>query len=235
MLKVRRADERGHANYGWLDTHYTFSFADYYDPANMGFRALRVINEDYVAPGRGFGTHPHNDMEIVTCVLEGALEHRDSTGSGGVVRPGELQRMSAGTGVTHSEFNPSKDAQTHLLQIWLLPERRGIKPSYEQRKFDETGRKGELQLVASRDAREGSLAIHQDVDLYLSQLTSGQQVTHASAPGRHAWVQVASGAVKVNGTELHAGDGAALTGEPEIRIAANGNGKPSEILLFDLA
>jgi redox-sensitive bicupin YhaK (pirin superfamily) len=235
MLKIRPAEERGHANYGWLDTHYTFSFADYYDPANMGFRSLRVINEDFVAPGRGFGTHPHNNMEIVTCVLEGALEHRDSMGSGGIIKPGELQRMSAGTGVTHSEFNPSEQERTHLLQIWILPERRGIAPSYEQKNFDETARKGKLQLVASPDAREGSLLIHQDVNLYLSQLANGQHISHFSAPGRHAWVQVAKGGIMLNGAELKAGDGAAVTGENQIEITGNGNGKASEILLFDLA
>lgn len=228
MITVRPANERGHFDHGWLDTYHTFSFADYYDEANMGFRALRVINEDRVAAGGGFGTHPHRDMEIVTYVLEGALEHRDSMGTAGVIRPGEVQRMSAGTGVHHSEVNASKSEPVHLLQIWLLPERRNIQPSYEQKAFSPEERRGRLRLVASRDARDGSLAIHQDVDLYASTL-DGNPITHTLRPNRHAWLQVARGTAEVNGTKLRAGDGAAISDERELRIAGDG-----EILLFDL-
>ncbi|HEV2113923.1 MAG TPA: pirin family protein [Terriglobales bacterium] len=235
MIKVRKAEERGHADHGWLNTFHTFSFADYYDPANMGFRSLRVINEDWVQPGRGFGTHPHHDMEIITYIMEGALEHKDSMGTGSVIRPGEVQRMSAGTGVTHSEFNPSRTEPVHLMQIWLLPERSGIKPSYEQRDFPRDERRGKLQLVASGDAEDGALMIHQDAKLFATELAQGERVKHDLAPGRYAWLQVARGNVKLNGQELKAGDGAAVTSEPELVISANGDGKPSELLLFDLA
>jgi redox-sensitive bicupin YhaK (pirin superfamily) len=190
MIRVRRASERGHFDHGWLDTFHTFSFARYYDPGHMGFRSLRVINEDRVAPGRGFGTHPHEDMEIVTYVLSGALAHRDSLGTGSTIRPGELQRMTAGTGITHSEFNPSDAEPVHLYQIWLLPEREGLEPSYEQRAFPEDERRNRLRLVASPDGQDGSLSIRQDARLYLATLDGGREASHELAPGRHAWVQV---------------------------------------------
>jgi quercetin 2,3-dioxygenase len=231
MLKVRRAEDRGHADHGWLNSYHTFSFAGYYDPANTGFRSLRVINEDFVLPGQGFGTHPHRDMEILTYVLEGALEHRDSMGNGGVIRPGEVQRMSAGSGITHSEFNASDEQPVHFVQVWILPEQRGITPSYEQRNFD-LATNGKLQLIASPDADENSMAIHQDAKVYAGKLEASANLRHEIAKDRHAWVQVARGEVEVNGTKLRAGDGAAITGEPELRISTNGQG--SELLLFDL-
>jgi redox-sensitive bicupin YhaK (pirin superfamily) len=227
MITVRKAADRGHFNHGWLDTSHTFSFADYHDPKFMGFRTLRVINEDRVQAGEGFGTHGHRDMEIVTYVLEGALGHRDSTGGGGVLRPGEVQRMSAGTGVRHSEMNGSNDEPVHFLQIWLLPERPGITPSYEQKAFPD--RDGRLRLVASHDGRDGSLTIHQDVDLYASQLGSGS-LTHELRPGRYGWLQVARGSVTLNGVTLAAGDGAAIEGESSLTISGTG----AEFLFFDL-
>jgi len=229
MITVRKADDRGHFNHGWLDTYHTFSFADYHDPNFMGFRDLRVINEDRVQPGRGFGTHGHRDMEIITYVLEGELAHRDSMGTGSVIRPGEVQRMSAGTGVMHSEMNPSPEKPVHLLQIWILPEREGIKPGYQQKTFPETERQGRLRLVASPDGREGSLEIHQDVDLFASTLRDGKPVTHEFRPNRYGWLQVARGSVDVNGKKLNAGDGAAIEGERSIALRGNG-----EVLLFDL-
>jgi redox-sensitive bicupin YhaK (pirin superfamily) len=232
MISVRRREERGHFNHGWLDTSHTFSFGSYLDPAHMGFRALRVINEDRVEPGRGFPTHSHADMEIVSYVLAGALEHKDSLGTGSVIRPGEVQRMSAGTGVTHSEFNASETEPLHFLQVWILPEKRGIAPSYEQRMFSPEERAGRLRLVASRGAREGSLKIHQDVDLFASLLAPGQAVAHILAEGRHAWLQVARGEVQANGTPLRSGDGAALSGERALEIASEAG---AEVLLFDLA
>src|SRR5688572_16519171 len=210
MIAVRKSAERGRANHGWLDSRHTFSFADYYDPQHMGFRALRVINEDRVQPGQGFGTHAHRDMEIVSYVLAGELAHRDSLGTGSVIRPGDVQRMSAGTGVTHSELNPSPRESVHFLQIWILPEKDGLPPSYEQRHFPAEERKGRLRLVASRDARDGSLRVHQDVDVYASLLGRGDAVTHALRPGRHAWLQLARGRCAVNGVALEAGDGAAV-------------------------
>jgi redox-sensitive bicupin YhaK (pirin superfamily) len=231
MITVRKAQDRGHAHHGWLDSHHTFSFADYYDPEHMGFRDLRVINEDTVQPRRGFETHSHRDMEIVTYVLEGALEHKDSLGTGSVIRPGDVQRMSAGTGVSHSEFNHSATELVHLLQIWILPERDGLRPSYEQKHFPAAERSGALRLVASRDARGGSLRIHQDVDLYASLLREGETADHALRPGRNAWLQVARGRCTLNGTPLEAGDGAAVSGEAALRIAGGG----AELLLFDLA
>lgn len=232
MLQLRRASDRGHANHGWLNTWHTFSFASYHDPRFMGFRSLRVMNEDVVAPGRGFGTHPHRDMEIVTYVLEGALEHRDSMGNGEVLRPGEFQRMTAGAGITHSEFNPSSDEPVHLYQIWLLPERRGLEPSYEQRRFDPAERHNQLRLVASRDAAEGSLLIHQDARIYLSTLDAGHEVTHPLAPDRHAWVQVLRGAVTLNGERLETSDGAAVSEESQLVLRAESN---AEVMVFDLA
>src|SRR5581483_3114747 len=197
MIRIRRSEDRGHANHGWLDTHYTFSFSDYFDPEHVSFRSLRVLNEDVVAPGEGFGLHPHRDMEIVTCVLSGALEHKDSLGSGSVLRPGEMQRMTAGTGIWHSEFNPSRTESVHLLQVWILPEKKGLKPGYEQKEFPLEGRKDRLQLVASHGGRDGSLTIHQDADIHLAELE--KPLTHRLAEGRHAWLQVMQGSLTVNG------------------------------------
>ena len=232
MIAVRPANERGAFDHGWLVTRHTFSFADYRDPAHMGFRSLRVINEDVVRPGKGFGTHGHRDMEIVTYVLAGALEHKDSLGNGSIIRPGEVQRMSAGTGIRHSEFNASADADVHLLQIWLLPEREGIEPGYEQKTFPLEAEPDRLRLVASRLGRAGSVTIHQDVDLYAARLPPGGHVAAALAPGRHAWVQVARGGLAVNGVALRTGDGAALSDEPAIDIRS---GEVGEFPLFGLA
>src|SRR5262245_46726713 len=218
MIAVRPARERGCFDHGWLQTCHTFSFAGYHDPRFMGFRSLRVMNEDHVAPGMGFGTHPHRDMEIVTYVLEGALEHKDSMGNGEVLRPGEFQRMSAGTGITHSEFNPSSDEPVHLYQIWLLPNRKGIEPSYEQKRFPEDERRNRLRLVASQTAEDGSLLIHQDARVFLSLLDSGQTVRYPLAKDRYAWLQVLRGAVLLNDHELHVSDGASVGGEPELSI-----------------
>jgi redox-sensitive bicupin YhaK (pirin superfamily) len=231
MITIRRAADRGHADHGWLNTHHTFSFSSYRDPQHMGFRSLRVMNEDFVAPGEGFGTHPHENMEIVTYVLEGALEHKDSMGNGEVLRPGEFQRMSAGTGITHSEFNPSPDEPVHLYQIWLFPERKGLEPSYEQKRFAEDERRNRLRLVASRDAAEGSLRIHQDARVFLSSLDDGKSVSHPLAAGRHAWLQVLRGRVSLNGQELQTSDGAAVSDEGLLTIHAAG---PAEVMLFDL-
>ncbi len=232
MLRIRRAADRGHFNHGWLDTYHTFSFGDYYDPSNMSFRALRVMNEDRVAPGQGFGMHGHRDMEIVTYVLEGALEHRDSLGTGEILRPGEFQRMSAGTGIRHSEFNPSATEAVHLYQIWLLPERQGLAPSYEQKAIDTSNSGGRLRVVASRDGRDGSLTIHTDAAIYVAKVADGEVVHHAIAPGRHAWLQVLRGSVEVNGESLDTSDGAAVSEEPELRVRATSD---AEIMLFDLA
>jgi len=232
MLKVRRAEDRGHADHGWLNTYHTFSFADYYDPAHMGFRGLRVINEDRVQAGKGFGTHPHRDMEIISYVLDGGLEHRDSMGNGSVIRPGDVQRMSAGTGVTHSEFNASHEHLVHFLQIWLLPAERGIKPGYEQRSMDRQGQAGRLQLVASPDGRDGSVTIHADVSLYAGQFEKGSAGVLALPNGRHAWVHVARGTASVNGHELKAGDAVAMSEIPEVHVEGL---KGSEVLVFDLA
>ncbi len=231
MIDIRRSRERGHAHHGWLDTHYSFSFADYYDPRFMGFRSLRVINDDRVAPGRGFPTHSHRDMEIVTYVLEGALQHRDSLGNGSVIRPGDVQRMSAGTGVSHSEFNPSRGEALHLLQIWILPERNGITPGYEQKTFSDAQKRGKLRLAASPDGRDGSVKIHQDAKIYASVLGAGDRVRHELRPGRHAWVQIANGKVHLNGETLEQGDGAAISSEPKVELAGV---EEAEILLFDL-
>ncbi|HKO56207.1 MAG TPA: pirin family protein [Thermoanaerobaculia bacterium] len=228
MITVRRSDERGHADHGWLDTYHTFSFADYYDPDFMGFRTLRVINEDRVAANNGFGTHGHRDMEIVSYVLEGQLEHRDNMGNGGVIRPGEVQRMSAGTGVLHSEKNPA-DEPVHFYQIWILPRERNIRPSYEQKNFPVAERTGRLRLVASADGRDGSVTIHQDVELY-SAVLDGNSVTHTFGKDRHGWLQVARGEVTVGGNTLRAGDGAAISEEPSITVTGAG----AEVLLFDL-
>jgi redox-sensitive bicupin YhaK (pirin superfamily) len=232
MIRVRKAQDRGHAHHGWLETYHTFSFSSYRDPHHVHFRALRVMNEDFVAPGQGFGTHPHNDMEIVTYVLEGALEHKDSMGNGEVLRPGEFQRMSAGTGITHSEFNPSATEPVHLYQVWLFPEQNGIEPSYEQKRFPDEERRNRLQLVASREAESGSLRIHQDARIYLSLLDQGSAVQYALAAGRHAWLQVLRGSVTLNGMDLKTSDGAAVSEERELNIQA---GEDAEIMLFDLA
>jgi len=236
MIRIRKAADRGHANHGWLDTWHTFSFAQYHDPAHMGFRHLRVINEDFVEPAKGFGTHGHRDMEIVTYVLGGAVEHRDSMGNGSIIRPGEVQRMTAGTGVTHSEQNPSQDETLHLLQIWILPERAGLEPGYEQKAFAEDERRGALRLVGSRDGREGSVTIHQDVDLWATLLAPGEEASLALRPGRHAWVQIARGAVRVGDERLEAGDGAAISEEERVDLAAaEGSDGTAEVLVFDLA
>jgi redox-sensitive bicupin YhaK (pirin superfamily) len=232
MLTVRRAGERGHFDHGWLDTRHTFSFADYHDPGWMGFRGLRVINEDRVQPGAGFPTHGHRDMEILSYVLEGALEHRDSLGTGSVIRPGDVQRMSAGTGVTHSEFNASATEPVHFLQIWILPERRGLPPGYEQKRFSPEDKRGRLRLVAARDGADGAVTIHADARVYAALLESGREVVHALAGGRHAWVQVARGAARVRGGALGAGDGAAVSDEPTVVLVGR---EPAEVLLFDLA
>lgn len=231
MIRIRPANARGHFDHGWLDTHHTFSFGDYRDPEQMGFRALRVINEDRVEPGQGFGMHPHANMEIITYVLEGALEHKDSMNNGEVLRAGELQRMSAGTGLMHSEFNPSATEPVHLYQIWLRPDRKNIEPSYEQRRFAfEPGQR--LRLVASPDGREQSLRIQQDARVLLASLAAGEDATYALAQDRHAWVQVLLGSVTVNGHSLAAGDGAAVSGEPAVTLEA---GEAAEVMLFDLA
>lgn len=229
MLQIRPSEERGHNEISWLNTRFTFSFDQYYDPAHVQFRSLRVLNEDIVAPGQGFGMHPHRDMEILTWVLDGALQHRDNMGNSGVIRPGELQHMSAGTGVMHSEFNASAKDPVHLLQIWILPERRGLKPSYEQLAFSDADLRNQFALVAGPKA---PVTIHQDANLYIARLEEGVTATHNLAPERHAWVQVAKGAVVVNGKQLAAGDGAAISNETVLRVEA---AKPSEVLVFDLA
>jgi redox-sensitive bicupin YhaK (pirin superfamily) len=234
MITIRRSDARGHFDHGWLDTRHTFSFADYHDEDHMGFRGLRVINEDRVRAGEGFPTHGHRDMEILSYVLAGALAHQDSTGGKGVLRPGEVQRMSAGTGVRHSEYNGSADEPVHFLQIWILPERPGVAPSYEQKPFPDAEKAGRLRLVASPDAAEGSLRVHADVRVYATLLRPGERVRHALAPGRHAWIQVARGEVALNGEALRPGDGAAVSEEREISLEGRG-GEPAEALLFDLA
>lgn len=230
-LTIRKSEERGKANFGWLDTKHTFSFGNYYDPEHMGFGPLRVINDDIIAGGGGFPTHPHSDMEIVTYILEGALQHRDSLGTGSVIKPGDVQRMSAGTGIRHSEFNASKTDPVHLLQIWIMPEKKGLTPAYEQKSFPTAETHGRLRLVGSRDGREGSVTIHQDVNLYTSILGAGDAVAHDIAPSRGGWVQVARGSVKLNGEPLNAGDGVAITSSGTLRLEGVGD---AEILLFDM-
>lgn len=232
MYVLRRSADRGHAHHGWLDTRHTFSFADYYDPAHMGFRSLRVINEDHVAPGRGFGAHPHRDMEILTYVVSGAVQHADSMGNRAVVRPGEIQRMTAGTGVTHSEINPSPAEELHLLQIWIQPDRRGYEPGYEQVSYAERDRNGRFVQLAAREPESGAVRIHQDVALYAAALERGAAVSHDLAPGRHAWLQVVSGDVEVGGNTLREGDGLAVSDESRVTVTGV---EPAEILLFDLA
>lgn len=232
MLRVRRSDERGRFDHGWLDTRHTFSFGDYRDPQHMGFRALRVINEDRVQPGEGFGTHGHRDMEIVSYVLDGALEHRDSLGHGSVLRRGMFQRMSAGTGVLHSEFNPSVAEPVHFYQIWLRPERTGLQPGYEEKAFDNGEKRNRLRLVAARDGRDGALTIHEDATIYLAELDAGREVRHNLEAGRHAWVQVLRGELSVNGVALSVGDGAAVSDETELVSQAS---NAAEVMFFDLA
>jgi len=231
MITPRYARERGHADHGWLNTYHSFSFADYFDPKHTGFRDLLVINEDRVQPNRGFGTHGHRDMEIISYVLAGALQHKDSMGHGAVLRPGELQRISAGTGILHSEFNPSAAEPVHFYQIWLTPDHAGHQPSYEQRRFDPAERQGKLRLVASPDGRDGALTIHQDARVYLATLGPGQAVAHALEPGRHAWLQVTRGEVDLNGQRLATSDGAAVSDESHLDIAARDD---AEVMLFDL-
>jgi|SRR4051794_1115329 redox-sensitive bicupin YhaK (pirin superfamily) len=230
MMKIRKANERGHAEHGWLDTYHTFSFANYYDPQWMGFRSLRVINDDLVMPDNGFGTHPHRDMEIITYILSGSLQHKDSMGNGRVIGPGEVQYMAAGSGVLHSEFNPSKDEAVHLLQIWIQPDAKGVTPRYAEKSMGNAS-KGTLHLVTSKTGRDGSIAIHQDADLWLGKFESGNRASHKLAPGRNAWLHVAEGEVSLNGQTLSGGDAAAFTEEATLEVAAT---KPSQILLFDL-
>jgi len=230
MKMIRRANERGHAEHGWLDSYHTLSFANYYDRNWMGFRSLRVINDDLVMPKMGFGTHPHRDMEIVTYVLSGALQHKDSMGHGRIIRPGEIQYMAAGTGVQHSEFNPSQDEAVHFLQIWIVPEGRGVKPRYAEKSLVDAP-KGQFNLVTSKSGRDNSLAINQDTDLYVAKLEPGNEVSHALKPGRHAWVHLAEGEVKLNGDTLRTGDAVALSDESSVQLVA---AKPSQVLLFDL-
>jgi redox-sensitive bicupin YhaK (pirin superfamily) len=229
MIQVRPSNERGHNKLSWLDSRFTFSFDQYYDPEHMQFRSLRVLNEDIIAPGQGFGMHPHRDMEILTWILDGALEHRDSMGTGAVIRPGELQHMTAGSGILHSEFNPSPKDSTHLLQIWIVPDRKNLKPQYEQLTFPDKDLRGKFHLVAGPEA---PVSIHQDANLYIARLDEGEQAKHSLKAGRSAWMQVSHGTVAVNGTKLKAGDGAAISEESEVRVEAT---NPSEVLLFDLA
>lgn len=232
MITVRKSEDRGVADFGWLDSRHTFSFGEYYDPEHMGFRTLRVINDDLIDGGQGFGTHPHRDMEIISYVVEGALEHRDSMGHGEVIRRGDVQVMTAGSGITHSEFNPDPKTRMRLLQIWIVPEKRGLKPRYDQKTFSEAAKKNSLLLVVSHDGRDGSLAIHQDASLFASILDANAGVKHVLAPGRHGWVQVVTGSIEVNGTKLGPGDGAAVSDEKALKVLAV---SPAEILLFDLA
>lgn len=231
MITLRKAAERGHANHGWLDTYHSFSFADYHDPDHMGFASLRVINEDWVAPGGGFPTHGHRDMEIITYVLEGALQHKDSMGNGSVIRPGDVQRMSAGTGITHSEANASAGESVHLLQIWIIPDKTGVAPSYEQKYFAPEEKRQQLRLIASPDGRDGSVRMEYDGFVYASLLDAGDALTHILAPGRSAYVQVARGALSVNGKKVTAGDGVMLEDEREVRLS---EAEQAEVLLFDL-
>jgi redox-sensitive bicupin YhaK (pirin superfamily) len=233
MITIRPANERGHGNHGWLDSRHTFSFADYRDPAHMGFRVLAVINEDRVAPGQGFGTHGHRDMEIISYVLEGALEHKDSLGHGEVLRPGEVQRITAGTGIRHSEFNPSKTEPVHFYQIWLLPNRPGRNPGYAQQAFAVEGRNGQWQTIISPDGRNGSINIHQDAQILLANLADGQTLEHRFAPGRHGWLQVLRGDVKTRAAWLQAGDGAAISNEETLTLQGSG-ATTAEVMLFDL-
>jgi len=232
MIRIRKADERGHADHGWLDSHHSFSFASYYDPAHMGFRKLRVINEDRVAPGAGFGEHPHRDMEIISYVIEGALEHGDSMGNRSVIKPGEIQRMSAGTGVFHGEYNHSETEGVHFLQIWIETEKNGIRPGYEQKRFDDRLEPGELLLIASRAGEGDAITVHQDVKLYAGELPAGSATTHPIPAGRHAWVQIVKGSLDLNGESLTTGDGAAISDVSQLSLEAKTD---TELLVFDLA
>ena len=232
MLTLRKADDRGHANLGWLDSRHSFSFGDYHDKAHMGFGPLRVINDDRVVGGGGFPTHAHADMEIITYVLSGALEHKDSLGTGSVIRPGDVQRMSAGTGIRHSEFNASKTEPVHFLQIWVVPEKHGLAPGYEQKAFETRDMQGKLRLIGARDGREGAVTIHQDVDLYAAKLALAESSKHEIKPGRTAWLQVAMGRAIVNGMPVDAGDGVAVTDTARITIEGQGSG--AEVLVFDV-
>ena len=233
MITIRPSNERGRANFGWLDSRHTFSFGSYYDPQHMGFSTLRVINEDKVTPAQGFGTHGHRDMEIVSYVLSGALEHKDSMGNGSIIRPGDVQRMSAGTGITHSEFNASTNEPVHFLQIWILPNQAGLQPTYEEKHFDFEAKQGKLALVGSQDGRDGSVTIHQDVDLYVGSLHNSDRISYTINNNRAVWIQVAKGSVLLNERLLEAGDGAAIVDESEITLV--GHDKEGEILLFDMA
>lgn len=232
MINIRRSYERGGGDYGWLNTRHTFSFSDYWDPRWTGFRSLRVINEDYVAPASGFPTHPHSDMEIITYVLDGQLEHKDSLGTGSVIMPGDGQRMTAGRGIRHSEYNPSKSEQVHLYQIWILPEKKGLEPGYEQKSFPTEEKQGRLRLIASPDATNGSVKINQDARLYVTLLKPGEEVAHTLGKNRHGWLQVVRGSVELNGQKLEQGDGAAISDESKLAVKGMQN---SEVLLFDLA
>ena len=232
MITIRHSEQRGGGDFGWLNTRHSFSFDSYYDPKFMGFRSLRVINEDVVAPASGFPTHPHRDMEIITYILQGKLEHKDSLGTGQVILPGDGQRMTAGRGIRHSEFNPSDSEAVHLLQIWILPEKNGLEPSYEQKSFPESEKRGKLRLIASRDGANGSVKINQDAQLYVTLLSPGQEVAHLFNHKRYGWLQVAKGAVELNGAHLKQGDGAAISEEQKLAIKAT---EESEVLLFDLA
>jgi redox-sensitive bicupin YhaK (pirin superfamily) len=232
MIQVRKAHERGRANFGWLDSNHTFSFGQYYDPAHMGFRKLRVINEDRVVPGAGFGTHPHRDMEIVSYVVEGALEHKDSMGNSSIIRPGEIQRMSAGSGVTHSEYNHSNSEGVHFLQIWIETAQRGMQPSYEQKNFKDDMKPGELRLIASRDGSDTGIRIYQDVNIYAGLLSTGQSISYEAPTSRYTWIQMVKGEVTVNGERLEQGDGVAISNVSDISIEAS---KSAEFLVFDLA
>ena len=232
MINIRRANERGHFNHGWLNTYHTFSFDQYYDPRFMGFRSLRVINEDFVSPGHGFPTHGHRDMEIITYILEGALKHEDSMGNGSIIRPGDVQRMTAGTGVRHSEKNSSESEPVHLLQIWILPHTTALQPGYEQKAFSYDERRGTLRLIVSEDGRDGSVTVHQDVRVFASILAAGEEVVHKFDPTRYGWIQTARGAITINGENLQQGDGAMINGESELKLLGH---EPSEVLLFDLA
>ncbi len=232
MITLRPGQERGHVTLDWLNTYHTFSFDQYYDPKHMHFRSLRVLNEDVIQPGMGFGMHPHREMEIITMVLEGALEHKDNMGNGSVIRPGDIQRMTAGTGVLHSEFNPSDSEPTHLMQIWISPEKKGLDPGYEERTFDQEAQRGGFSLIAAREPRDGAVKIHQDAELYLARLDAGETAQYEMKSDRHVWLQVAKGKVKLNGTSLEAGDGAAVTEEKQLEVSAT---QPAELVLFDLA
>jgi len=231
MIKVRKAEDRGHFDFGWLNTYHSFSFGDYYDPQHIRFRSLRVINEDFVQPGHGFPTHGHRDMEIITYILQGALEHRDSMGNGSIIRRGDAQRMSAGRGVTHSEANPSPDAPVHLLQIWIMPSEQDLQPEYEEKRFSDDEKRNQLRLIVSPDSSDGSVKIHQDAKIYASLIDAQREVVHNLADGRSAWLQVAAGSVTMNDVALKQGDGAAVSQESSLRIIAN---EPAEVLLFDL-